>query len=103
MNLNRVVKGTWTFFVLILLSLIIILAIGQIQLYLLTSVDSYEDIKVGFPYWYYSFSRDGNNFHGGNTENLMIDFFLTLTIVSALYLLFKIAKSRFLKNTHNSK
>jgi hypothetical protein len=84
------IKGIWTLFVLLLLSLIIMLAIGQVQLYLLTSVDSFEDIKVGFPFWYYSFSRDGNNFHGGNGKNLIIDFFLTFIIVSSICLLLKL-------------
>lgn len=102
MNLNRIVKGTWTLLVLLLLSLVIMLAIGQIQLYLLTSVDSFKDIEVGFPYWYYSFSRDGNNFHGSNLKNLMIDLFLTLIIVSIALMIFKILKAKLKKTTHNS-
>lgn len=65
------------------------LAIGQVQLYLLTSVDSYQDIKIGYPYPYYSFSRDGNNFHGGNGSNLILDYCLTVGFVTAAYILTK--------------
>jgi hypothetical protein len=74
------------------------LAIGQVQLYFLTSIDSYEDIKVGYPYWYYSFSRDGNNFHGGNGNHLIIDYCLTLLAVFVFYILVKLIKTRLLRN-----
>lgn len=92
----------WKGMVLLLFSLILMLAIDQIQLYFLTSIDSYEDIKVGFPYWYYSFSRDGNNFHGGNGSNLIVDYCLTLLTISMLYGIMKLIKTRFTrKKTRN--
>jgi hypothetical protein len=89
MEFNRIIKWIWVVLIISLLSLLIMLAIGQIQLYLLTSVDSHDHIKVGFPFWYYSFSRDGNNFHGGNAMNLIIDYSLTWLIVAIGYFVMK--------------
>lgn len=97
MTVKRIIKWALICFMLLSLSMVIMLAVGQFQVYLLTSVDSYEDIKVGYPYWYYSFSRDGNNFHGGNMTNLILDYCLTLTVVIIGYILMKIASARCLK------
>lgn len=88
---------------LMLLSFIIMLAIGQVQLYFLTSVDSFENIEIGFPYWYYWFSRDGHNFHGSNFNNLIIDYCLTLQAVIVLFVGFRLLKRRRLnRNTKSS-
>jgi hypothetical protein len=73
------------------------LAIGQVQLYFLTSVDSYEEIKVGYPFYYYSFSRDGNNFHGSNVNNLVKDYSLTLLTVVFGYFSSKVLKKKLSK------
>lgn len=89
------IKLFWRFLVLLGISLIVMLAIGQIQLYILTSVNSFEDIKIGYPYWYYSFSRDGNNFHGGNVNNLIIDYCITVLVVSIFYVFVGLIKKRF--------
>src|SRR5574343_7602 len=79
---------------LMLLSLIIMLAIGQVQLYLLTSVDSFENIEIGYPYWYYYFSRDGHKFQGSNANNLIIDYCLTLQVVIVLFIGFGFLKRK---------
>ncbi len=97
MELKRIFNWAWVVFALLSLSLLIMLAIGQVQLYFLTSVDSYEDIKVGYPYSYYSFSRDGNNFHGVNGINLIYDYCLTVGAVTMTYVFAKIVKARPLK------
>jgi hypothetical protein len=70
------------------------LAIGQVQLYFRTAVDSYEEIKVGFPWHYYSFSRDENHFHGANVNNLLVDYFVTLIVVTSAYVLVRTVKRR---------
>lgn len=97
MTLKRIIKWALICFMLLSLSMLIMLAIGQFQLYLLTSIDSPKDIKVGYPYPYYSFSRDGNNFHGVNGKNLILDYSLTLAVVTIGYVLIKIMSARFLK------
>lgn len=56
-----------------------LLSFGQLQLYLQTKVDSFEDIKIGFPFQYYSFSRDGNNFHEAYVDNFIYDYLIILT------------------------
>lgn len=90
-------KWIWVSCGLLSLSFVILLAIGQLQLYFLTSVDSVEDIKVGYPFYYYSFSRDGNNFHGGNLNNLILDYCLTVLTVAVAYISIKLIKGRLQK------
>jgi hypothetical protein len=73
------------------------LAIGQVQLYFLTSVDSYKDIEVGYPFYYYSFSRDGHHFHDSNVNNLVKDYILTLFTVVIFYFSWNFIKRKFFK------
>lgn len=98
MVLKKIIHWSWMTFKLASMSLLLMLAIGQVQLYLSTSTDHYEDIKVGYPYHYYSFSRDGNNFHGSNIPNLISDYLITFGIVSLIYILGRLLKNLLSKN-----
>jgi hypothetical protein len=92
MNLKKIFKLIYIQFKLLIISLLILLAIGQIQLYFRTAVDSTLDVYVGFPYPYYFFSRDGNYLQGGKINNFIIDFILTFIFVTCVYNILKFIK-----------
>lgn len=71
------------------LSFMVVHTIGQSQLYQQMSVDSMADVTLGFPFQYYTFSRDGNNFHGGNLKNFILDYVIVSFLHTVLYFAFK--------------
>lgn len=71
------------------LSILIMLAFGQVQLYLQIK-DSQQYINLGFPFPYFWFSHDDDQLSGAKLDGAFIDFCLTLSITLLFYWLFRI-------------
>ena len=80
-----------------MLSILIMLALGQVQLYFQIK-DSQQYINLGFPFPYFWFSHDDDQLSGGRMNHLIIDFILTFIVVFVCSLLFHQLKSRFYKS-----
>jgi hypothetical protein len=78
----------------LIISLSILMLIGQIQLFFQIRRDEpLNFIELGYPFQYFYFSIDGNLLQGSNPKNFILDFGL-ITIATALltFLLDKIKK-----------